>query len=97
MSAPDVATLPSHPECECLKAEELARFLGVTRKTVYEYAARGVIPCGRLGRRVVFSRAQVVAWRYRVVITKPCGTKVRLSGTAPRNENTKELPRGPSE
>ncbi len=59
---PEVATLPSHAECECLKAAELARFLGVNRKTVYEYAARGVIPCRRLGRRIVFSRAQVVSW-----------------------------------
>ena len=59
---PDVATLPSQPECGCLKAEELARFLGVNRKTVYEYAARGVIPCRRLGRRIVFSREQVVSW-----------------------------------
>ena len=45
MIVPDVAALPSQPECACLKAEELARFLGVNRKTVYEYAARGVIPC----------------------------------------------------
>ncbi len=59
---PNVATLASQPECECLKAEELARFLGVNRKTVYEYAARNVIPHQRLGRRIVFSREQVVAW-----------------------------------
>ena len=49
-------------EPECLRADQLARFLGVNRKTVYEYAARNVIPHRRLGRRIVFSRAQVVAW-----------------------------------
>ena len=46
----------------CMNAEELAAFLGVIRKTVYEYAARNVIPHQRLGRRMLFSRAQVVAW-----------------------------------
>jgi len=34
----------------------------VNRKTVYEYAARNVIPCRRLGRRLVFSRPAVAAW-----------------------------------
>ena len=47
---------------ECMDAEALARFLGVNRKTVYEYAARNVIPHQRLGRRIVFSRSQVVSW-----------------------------------
>jgi excisionase family DNA binding protein len=46
----------------CFTADELAAFLGVNRKTVYEYAARGVIPHRRLGRRIVFSRDQVVTW-----------------------------------
>ena len=49
-------------EPECFRADQLARFLGVNRKTVYEYAARNVIPHRRLGRRIVFSRAHVVAW-----------------------------------
>lgn len=49
-------------ERECMSADELARFLGVNRKTVYTYAERGVIPHLRLGRRIVFSRSQVVVW-----------------------------------
>lgn len=49
-------------EPEIMRAEDLARFLGVNRKTVYEYAARNVIPHRRLGRRIIFSRAQVVSW-----------------------------------
>ncbi len=47
---------------EVLCAEELAVLLGVDRKTVYEYAGRGVIPHRRLGRRLLFSHAAVMAW-----------------------------------
>jgi excisionase family DNA binding protein len=47
---------------ECMTANELASWLRVNRKTVYEYAARNVIPCRRLGRRVVFSRPAIAAW-----------------------------------
>lgn len=49
-------------ELECITACELASWLGVNRKTVYEYAARRVIPCRRIGRRLVFSRATLAAW-----------------------------------
>lgn len=49
-------------EHECLTASELARYLRVNRKTVYEYAGNGIIPCRRLGRRLLFSRAAIVAW-----------------------------------
>jgi len=45
-----------------MTACELASWLRVNRKTVYEYAARNVIPCRRLGRRLVFSRPAVAAW-----------------------------------
>jgi len=53
---------PVPPEHECMTACEVASWMRVNRKTVYEYAARNVIPCRRLGRRLVFSRAAVVAW-----------------------------------
>jgi excisionase family DNA binding protein len=56
------ATATSSIEHECLNANELARYLRVNRKTVYEYAGNGIIPCRRLGRRLLFSRAAVVAW-----------------------------------
>ncbi|MGH9889433.1 MAG: helix-turn-helix domain-containing protein [bacterium] len=49
-------------EHDCLNASELARYLRVNRKTVYEYAGSGVIPCRRLGRRLLFSRAAIAAW-----------------------------------
>ncbi|HXG96807.1 MAG TPA: helix-turn-helix domain-containing protein [Gemmatimonadales bacterium] len=51
-----------HVEHECMTAHELASLLRVNRKTVYEYAARHVIPCRRLGRRLVFSRPVIRAW-----------------------------------
>jgi excisionase family DNA binding protein len=43
-------------------ADELAAKLGVDRKTVYDGASRGVIPCRRLGRRVLFPRAAIERW-----------------------------------
>jgi excisionase family DNA binding protein len=55
-------TIPPHNEPECMSAHELAAYLRVNRKTVYEYAAKKVIPCRRLGRRLVFSRPAIVAW-----------------------------------
>jgi excisionase family DNA binding protein len=59
---------PSAPEPECMKAREVATYLGVNRKTVYEYAARKVIPCQRLGRRFVFSRPALAAWLARQAV-----------------------------
>ncbi len=59
---PNVATSTDANERECMKAGELAKFLGVNKKTIYTYAMRGLIPHQRLGRRIVFSRSQVVAW-----------------------------------
>ena len=59
---PNVATSPSDSARECMKARDLAKFLGVNTKTVYAYAIRGMIPHQRLGRRIIFSRSQVVAW-----------------------------------
>lgn len=51
-----------HAELECMTADQLASLLGVDRKTVYEYAARRVIPCRRLGRRVILHRPTILAW-----------------------------------
>jgi excisionase family DNA binding protein len=57
-------------EHECMSANELAAYLRVNRKTVYEYAARNVIPCRRLGRRIVFSRGAITDWLARSSTTK---------------------------
>ena len=67
----DIITSESHTgtdasassiEHDCLNANELARYLRVKRKTIYEFAGNGVIPCRRVGRRLLFSRAAIVAW-----------------------------------
>jgi len=49
-------------ELECITACELAKRLDVNPKTIYESAARGLIPCRRLGRRVIFHLPSIVAW-----------------------------------
>lgn len=43
-------------------ADELAELLGIDRKTVYDFATRGEIPCKRLGRRILFSRSAIAEW-----------------------------------
>lgn len=50
------------PPPETMTADEVAAFLGVDRKTVYDYANRGRIPHQRLGKRLLFSRTALVAW-----------------------------------
>jgi len=42
--------------------QEVARFLNLHPKTVYAWVARGAIPHIRLGRRVVFSPADIGRW-----------------------------------
>jgi excisionase family DNA binding protein len=65
-------------EHECLTAGELASWLRVNRKTVYEYAARNVIPCRRLGRRLLFHRPAVVAWLARSSTVGPTAQRVAI-------------------
>jgi excisionase family DNA binding protein len=50
------------PEDNVLTADEVAEILRVDRKTVYEFAGRGELPCRRLGRRILFSRRALMAW-----------------------------------
>jgi excisionase family DNA binding protein len=47
---------------EVMDADQVAALLRVNRKTVYEYAGRGLIPCRRLGKRVLFSRTALMSW-----------------------------------
>ena len=55
-------TLEPNGEHEVMTADGVAAFLGVDRNTVYEFAARGVIPHQRLGKRFLFRRGAIVAW-----------------------------------
>lgn len=52
----------ANAEPEVMDADEVAAYLRVDRKTVYEYAMRAVIPHRRLGKRLLFSRTALVAW-----------------------------------
>jgi excisionase family DNA binding protein len=54
-------TGPTVP-AEVMSADETAVFLGVDRNTVYDAAGRGEIPHQRIGKRLLFSRAQIVSW-----------------------------------
>lgn len=47
---------------EVMDADQVAALLRVNRKTVYDYAGRGQIPCRRLGKRMLFSRTALMAW-----------------------------------
>lgn len=47
---------------DILCADDVAAWLKVDRKTIYNAAARGKIPHQRLGKRLLFSRAALVAW-----------------------------------
>ena len=47
---------------DVMDADDVAAFLGVDRKTVYDHAGRGTLPCRRLGRRLLFSRQALVVW-----------------------------------
>lgn len=55
-----VGSTPDSRDVLC--ADEVALWLGVNRKTVYNSAARGNLPCQRLGKRLLFSRDALVAW-----------------------------------
>ena len=53
---------PSTTAPDVMTTSEVATFLRLDRKTVYLAAARGEIPCRRIGRRILFSRRALVAW-----------------------------------
>lgn len=48
---------------EILTVDEVAKLLRVNKKTIYDCAARGEIPCRKIGRKIFrFSRAAVLSW-----------------------------------
>ena len=55
--APDSNTF-----ADIMCADDVAAWLRVDRKTIYNAAARGKIPHQRLGKRVLFSRTALMAW-----------------------------------
>ncbi len=61
-STPSALASGPIPVQEVVGADEVALWLGVDRKTVYNAAARGEIPHRRLGKRLLFSRTALVSW-----------------------------------
>ncbi len=49
-------------EHEILTLEEVADYLRVSERTVYEWANKGEIPCGKLGTTWRFKRSEVEKW-----------------------------------
>ncbi len=41
---------------------DVAQFLGMHEKTVYDWASRGDLPCFRLGNRLRFSPTELTRW-----------------------------------
>jgi excisionase family DNA binding protein len=68
-SMSNTSSAPSHPGHSASAAiddvctvAEVARWLKVDRKTVYDAVNRRELPSARLGRRVILSRAAITAW-----------------------------------
>lgn len=47
---------------EIMTVQEVAAFLRVSERTVYDWATAGTIPCGKLGTTWRFKRAEVEKW-----------------------------------
>jgi len=47
---------------EILTVQEVAQFLRVSERTVYDWATAGTIPCGKLGTTWRFKRSEVEKW-----------------------------------
>jgi excisionase family DNA binding protein len=57
----DEPTAPTQQR-EVMRAEEVAAFLGIGRRQVFEAVARGELPHRRVGRRVLFHRGALLEW-----------------------------------
>lgn len=50
------------PEHDILTLEEVAQYLRVSERTVYDWAQKGDIPCGKLGTSWRFKRSEIERW-----------------------------------
>ena len=51
-----------HENPEIITVKEVADFLRVSERTVYDWATSGIIPCGKLGTTWRFKRSEVEKW-----------------------------------
>lgn len=61
-SASAATTANDNARADVCTVADVARWLGVNRKTVYDAVNRRALPSARLGRRVILSRAAITAW-----------------------------------
>ncbi len=47
---------------EIMTLEEVADYLRISERTVYDWAQKGEIPCGKLGTAWRFKRSDIEAW-----------------------------------
>ena len=60
---PDGASAsPDDTQADVCTVAEVARWLKVNRKTIYDAVNRRELPSARLGRRVLLSRAALTEW-----------------------------------
>lgn len=58
-----IKSRPQSPSPEkLLNIEETARFLGLTRQTIYEKVARREIPVNKKGKRLYFLQSDLLNW-----------------------------------
>lgn len=50
------------PHHEILTIEEVAKYLRVSERTVYDWANKGSLPCGKLGTTWRFKRSEIERW-----------------------------------
>jgi len=60
-TAPAATAVPAAAS-EVMNVDEAAAFLGLDRNTIYDAAGRNAIPHRRIGKRILLSRTQLVAW-----------------------------------
>lgn len=78
------------PDHEIMTVEEVAAYLRVSERTVYEWAQRSEIPCGKLGSTWRFRRNEVEKWVNQRLGQQPAPTKHTTASVAGllRRENT---------
>ncbi|HYF02387.1 MAG TPA: helix-turn-helix domain-containing protein [Patescibacteria group bacterium] len=52
---------PGPPDTSLLSRQEASRLLKISLVTLYNKVKKGIIPCHRIGRRVLFKESEVLA------------------------------------
>ena len=50
------------PDHDILTIEEVAEYLRVSERTIYDWANKGKLPCGKLGTTWRFKRSEIERW-----------------------------------